>query len=481
MINSHNTLDLSETSPSSYLNPRWTTVNVLLFLFFCCCCCKPRKERRVCARERIFFHAPQILLLSSSSATMLTPPSHCRYGIHGDVSRHTNIDGTALYCTRERRCDCTPPPTPTPPPPRRVGPPTRPAATRAGRPRHPVSAPPYTGGAEKRQTATVTPDTAGPLHAPLEFYAGGPRVVVAPLAPVEEHDSAAFLPALPSIPVVWPQPSPLPDLTTRLLLHSEAATHVTPSTVEVSAVLTPPPPPLTPAVLEAEPAAAEPAAPLTAGTGGAAGACTAEQHALHARWGVAYCAECGVKLGSGNIDSVDYSPLSCPLGPHTSSFSSPPPSYSGMARGEPGGVGAHRYCLLCGAQLANAVETTTAATAATTTAGSSGGGTAQSCHGGVGSPPQGDALTRRDLQTVDEVMAHLLSNAAARGGKVQPPCGLPNCRLCEPALPSAASAPAGCGVGGEADKASPYADRWWGQPVLCGSPAVAIIHNHYYR
>ncbi|KPA75594.1 hypothetical protein ABB37_08470 [Leptomonas pyrrhocoris] len=440
---------------------------------------------------------------------MTVTPWYCRYGIHGDVARHTNIDGTALYRTRERPCDCAPPP----PRPvlRRPLQPRRPASATASGQRRPrgrgrTGRPPFQLPSQQDNLASAPAPTY--LNQPLTFYEGGLRVVVPPIT-VESSGGGAddlrdslsrlmlssgggamnCLPALPSIPVVWPQPD-LADLRNDVSQRNGAPTTpadafygrypntaastlaAVPSESRVAspfAGATPPPPP-TEAPTAATGVDADPPYPPSAPV--PSGLCSPTRHALHARWGISFCSVCGLPLTS---KATPYTPVTCPLGPHLHNQQT---SSSPTTTQDDGNANADNFCMLCGTGLKSPVDAATAAAA---------GGTSSRppAEPGVNQPPlqqsalHADFLTRRDMQSVDEIMAHLLDNAAMHGGRVQPPCGLPNCRLCE-------------GVAGATDASdalercrsgcSKQGNKWWGwgAPAMCGSPAVAIIHNHYY-
>ncbi|KPI83331.1 hypothetical protein ABL78_7640 [Leptomonas seymouri] len=421
---------------------------------------------------------------------MPATPWYCRYGIHGDVTRQTNIDGTALYRTRERPCDCTPPPPRPPLPalcssmqPRRPEPTT---VTTRRRPRGRGGAGCPRGRLPNR--ADHSPNELAPayLSQPLAFYDGGLHVVVPPITveqsgyPDALEDASLRLlccdggainvfPAFPSIPVVWPQ-SELQGV------HSDAAQREYSPVAEVAIPVgldpnNAPPNVIIPTASSA--AAASPSEVPTPSLGAVnpppsssppapAVVCSPERHALHASWGIAFCSTCGLPLHSSTPPCTS---LTCPLGPHDEQLRNrqEPPSVT-VAHAED--AGQRNFCMLCGADLKAAGATSSCPPEE------------PRCYRQASPmPPYADLLTRRDLHSVDEIMAHLLRNAEAHGGKVQPPCGLPNCRLCEHAE----------GAAGTADAAERRAigatrpERWWDSPMVCGCPAVTIVHHHYYR
>jgi hypothetical protein len=442
---------------------------------------------------------------------MTAVPWYCRYGVHGDIAKQTNIDGTVIYRTRERPCDCVPP-APTPPatslPVRRAPQrPRRPATAgdplqrlhNRGRRTHPRSIRESPCGMRCAVASVLSCEDY-----PLGFYAGGLEVVVPPIA--EERSGGvdvvpwgssvtppncggewdAVYPVLPSIPVVWPQPD-LPtwssissqcggssiakaDLTLPPSSHSDVAPTNTNNTSNITTTATT----STPAVPLAATEQALPLADTTAGPvtdnstavplpsahpPSAAGACAEERHTLHAQWGIAYCSMCGVPLQP--ITAAMCTPQTCPLGPHVRR----PPSSTPSAETPV----INQYCMLCGAVLQSPAKTPPPAGVAASPAME---------EEAAGHTTSTLPALRTDLQSVDAIMAHLLDNANARGGRVQSPCGLPHCLLCD-------------GIGGatagdtnimEGDgKNLPVFGRWSGSgPVMCGSPAVAIIHHHYY-
>lgn len=335
---------------------------------------------------------------------------------------------------------------------------------------------------------TATP-TAGLLRTPLDFYAGGLRVVVPPLTPAVVEDEAngvGVLPALPSIPVVWPQ-SYLPELKdahtapySMASLSAGAALLDANEPVRAATAAVPlPPPPVAAAAAVGE--QTQPA--LAAASLAAAGeeqkmkeeeavVCSAEQHDVYRRWGIVFCAHCGLRL-SDAADGVGCCPSACPLGPHTHTATTAASAEGGKASGD-------AYCMLCGTGL-KTCSTAAAAAAADHVLHPSSASENENQQQDMPLPLNGDLLTRKDLQSVDEIMAHLLHNAHTHGGKLQPPCGLPHCRLCEGATAAGKAATAG-GTGGEGlHHGASVWDKWGNGAVLCGSPAVAIIHNHYYR
>lgn len=465
-----------------------------------------------------------------------TPRYDNRCGVHGDILKQVNVDGTALYRTRGRPCDGMSPFPPTVTRPTRVALRRRPitsATTASKDPRCPPR-----GGVGDRasgrarrtpraiETSNKHSDSTSSsscvpvlasLSRPLAFYTGGLRVVVPPItmennsqgsgeggSPPQFLNAGAevVLSALPSIPVVWPRPDlPNPDGNSS---NSNAFSALSSSPQGVAF------PAAAAAALSAEPTASfgagsaplsvEPTRAATAAAAGeavppsasssAAVACSPERHALHARWGIAYCSVCGLSLQTPSTGST---PKACPLGPHPKLQELTNQAQQGHQHQQPlprmptGSVGGgDRYCMLCGAELHASPGSVSGAAAA------AGGDRKNSPSLGRPSTlspelPSMDALTRRDLQSVDVIMAHLLENAYAHGGKVQPPCGLPNCQLCNPerrasdVLPADALSPRRHEPAVNATNSSSSSRWWWDAPLMCGSPAVAIIHNHYYH
>ncbi|AYU75878.1 hypothetical protein conserved [Leishmania donovani] len=478
-----------------------------------------------------------------------TVPWYCRHGVHGDLAKEVNVDGTVVYRTRERRCDCTPPrlcplvlptahPRPHPPPPRRrlsgprTAPPRKcgrgrvvgtgrerivPSWQKAYAPLPDSSLPCPSGEMDDTRLHVLVPPLAFD-SAVGDFYAG--------YVSSTSHDAAA---TLPFIPVINPQPAlagvapftaaddPISAATAPLGVGS----CVDSLPVGMSPVPQPP-------LQESQPAAAaelRSAAPLASGAGNPqpspsaaavaapSSPCTVESHVMDRLCGFLHCPTCGQRVAvatPSGLEAVQDMPAMCPMGPHVA----PGAEHRTQARGA-ASVG--RFCFLCGidkqaptckaeasvppplpspqqqplaateGHTANAptkeeacarqtlppaatCENAAAAASATTPPPPSVPATA-----GAASP---DLHLDQDLRTVDEVISHLLRNATENGGRVRPPCGLPQCRLCDPSA-AAATAPR---VTPSRWMCPLWQCGWWGrQPVMCGSPAVAIIHHHYAK
>ncbi|GET85705.1 hypothetical protein LtaPh_0409400 [Leishmania tarentolae] len=291
-------------------------------------------------------------------------PWYCRYGIHGDLEKEVNVDGTVVYRTRERPCDCTPPrpcslalplahPRPHPPPLR-----GRPAVPRAAPQRQRTSS--RITGTEREdvvppwETAHVPlPDSSQSCHSdemvgtslhvlvpPLaldsavgDFYAGYvssmshgaaatlPHLpVISPLATVETETPFTVVTAplemgrcVDSLPVGM---SPAPQLPAQELQPAAAAEQLPGAPPQESGSGNPqssPTPLLQQDLLPppASPSAAEVAAP--------APLCNAESHAVDQRCGFVYCPACGVRVAapaSSASEAVQYPPTMCPMAPH---------------------------------------------------------------------------------------------------------------------------------------------------------------------
>ncbi|CAG9567809.1 hypothetical protein LMJF_04_0975 [Leishmania major strain Friedlin] len=494
-----------------------------------------------------------------------TVPWYCRYGVHGDLAKEVNVDGTVVYRTRERRCDCTPPRPcplvlpaasshPHPPPPRR-------------RPADPRTAPPRKCGRGRvvgtgrahiapswQKAHTPLPDSSLPcpsvemddtrrhvLVPPLafdsavgDFYAGyvsstshdaaatlpfipviNPRPAVAGVAPFTAADdpiAAATAPLgvgscvdslligmspVPQPPVREWQPAAAAELGSAAPLASDAGNpQPSPPSLLQQDLLSPPVPPSAAAV-------AAPSSP-----------CTVESHAVDRLCGFLHCPTCGQRVAAAApsaLEAVRCMPAMCPMGPHVA----PGAEHGTQARGA-ASVG--RFCFLCGIdkqaptckaeasvppllpspqqQPLTATEGHTAnapakeeacATHALPPAATCGNAAAAASATTTPPPPSlpatagaasPDLHLDQDLRTVDEVLSHLLRNATVNGGRVRPPCGLPQCRLCDPPA-AAATAPT---VTPSTWMYPPWHCGWWGtQPVMCGSPAVAIVHHHYAK
>ncbi|CBZ23329.1 hypothetical protein LMXM_04_0975 [Leishmania mexicana MHOM/GT/2001/U1103] len=463
-----------------------------------------------------------------------TVPWYCRYGVHGDLAKEVNVDGTVVYRTRERRCDCTPPqpcplalpgahPRPHPPPPLR-----RPASRLAapqrkfGRGR--------VVGAGREHIAPSWQKAYAPLpHSSLPCPPGEMddtrlRVLVPPLAfdsavgdlyagyvSSTSHDAAA---ALPFIPVINPQtalagvapftPADGP------IFAATAPLGVGRCVDSLLAGMSPvPQPPLQPAELRsAAPLASDagspqpspplllqqnllspPVPPSPAAVPAPLPPCTVENHVAGQLSGFVHCPTCGQRVvatgaeqgaqarGAASVGrfgfpcGIDKQAPTCrteaPVPPPLPSPQQeqqhqqrPPTATAGRAVNAPteGEAGA-RHTL-----------PPAAASATTTPPPPSVPATA-----GAASP---DLHLGQDLRTVDEVISRLLHNATENGERVLPPCGLPQCRLCDPSA-AAATAPT---VSHSAWMCPPWHYGWWGmQPVMCGSPAVAVIHHHYAK
>ncbi|TPP43033.1 hypothetical protein CGC20_9510 [Leishmania donovani] len=438
-----------------------------------------------------------------------TVPWYCRHGVHGDLAKEVNVDGTVVYRTRERRCDCTPPRLC----PLRIVP----SWQKAYAPLPDSSLPCPSGEMDDTRLHVLVPPLAFD-SAVGDFYAG--------YVSSTSHDAAA---TLPFIPVINPQPAlagvapftaaddPISAATAPLGVGS----CVDSLPVGMSPVPQPP-------LQESQPAAAaelRSAAPLASGAGNPqpspsaaavaapSSPCTVESHVMDRLCGFLHCPTCGQRVAvatPSGLEAVQDMPAMCPMGPHVA----PGAEHRTQARGA-ASVG--RFCFLCGidkqaptckaeasvppplpspqqqplaateGHTANAptkeeacarqtlppaatCENAAAAASATTPPPPSVPATA-----GAASP---DLHLDQDLRTVDEVISHLLRNATENGGRVRPPCGLPQCRLCDPSA-AAATAPR---VTPSRWMCPLWQCGWWGrQPVMCGSPAVAIIHHHYAK
>lgn len=413
-------------------------------------------------------------------------PWYCRrHGVHGEVVRRTNIDGTALYRTFDGPCDCTPPP-----PSQLTASPPRPVA-----PTHPLARLGY----QRRQRSNTAPPTAEPDQAPhsipqhaaplstnypISSHTSGdemslPRYVLIPRLTAPGEDSP--LPSLPTIPVIRPREGPavtvgatsppavaIPSLAYAPqeyggLLHPPSHIGARPSPLEV-----PPPHPSTfPSYssyiqMAGESHVGTAAMPPSAGGSTAAAAVAASVTPSHPSSHGATLPAGWYADGSPTVTRPVASPLPPPPPPlpplHAAAGSTSPPPIT-----QP----------LTGAAAGQEKE--------------SGGG-------GVGTAPYRrddmytDYLTRRDLRSVDEVVDHLLRNATAHGGSIQPPCGLRHCLLCNPTSPYRDTV--GCSLdkpnqpsdmGQRADVPQAAVRQWWDGAIMRGGPAVVLVHNHYYR
>ncbi|KAG5511690.1 hypothetical protein JKF63_07287 [Porcisia hertigi] len=494
-------------------------------------------------------------------------PWYCRYGVHGDIAKVVNVDGTVVYRTRERQCDCTPP---------------RPCALAshmASSSPHPLSwqerpagslvAPPQMRERDRVvSTGRAYPSLARQAaHAPLSAggetftYAKMPhphlKVVVPPLgldSAVGDffagyvsstlNDAAAGLPSIPviraqsaqarvapftandnppapafaplgvggcvdSLPVnIPPVPPPAPPLELQSAPSTERLGGPPPASGAGPPLPTQPPLP--------QPSLFSPLRPPPAGSLAVPSSPRAfEGWAVDRLGSFVYCPMCGqrVAASSGNTGAVQYAPATCLMRPHIA----PCDSHKAHPQGD-ASVGPS--CLFCGAckqaptnwtesalmpptlpsppqQQQQPVNPTGGHTTDARTNCEAGGENAAAAAAAAPAaesaaralPPQSepapaasapvDLHLAEDMRAVDLLISQLLRNAAENGGKVRPPCGLPQCRLCDPSLfvataPSGSPSPVGghplwhCGCGGAG-------------PVMCGSPAVTIIHHHYAK
>lgn len=514
-------------------------------------------------------------------------PWYCRYGIHGDIAKQVNIDGTAIYRVRERPCDCTPPQ-----PPRRP----RPASATAplawqpqppqrqrrmpGRGRRVVSVGTITHSLPRAPlTSSTNARGVYPLPPPPSMppsYAVPPprpnppvdarlRVVVPPLSldsavgdayagyvaaagipNGSDVGSAVPLPTIPVIPPLGAAPAGGPygiggggSGGAGVEAGSVVSVPLPAPAVGLPPVLPipplPPPPPAAAALSAVEPLGAglppvhPPAVPPlpvpsvpTAAAAPAPAACTGESHAVDRLCGFVYCPTCGARVASDNLSSAaSFTPAACPQGPHGTGGTG---EGSGDGARPPAAQRVGRFCFLCGAdslqgpalvEAGTATTETTAATAPSLPPSQAAAATAAAVTAGEGpvpvpvsassstppagepqpavpphdasapaAPPTAAALTcdvAQDLYTVEQIMEHLLRSATANGGRVRPPCGLPHCRLCTPFASRMAPPPPPL-LPLTATCACAAPTRWGASaPVMCGSPAIAIIHNHYAR
>ncbi|CAJ1014346.1 hypothetical protein Q4I32_000970 [Leishmania shawi] len=444
-----------------------------------------------------------------------TIPWYCRYGVHGDFTKEVNVDGTVVYRTREQRCDCTPPP----------------LCSLASSMAHPRPHPPQRKSRRGRATgigrAYITPPWQD-AHVPLPLSAA-PRppgemddmrlhVLVPPLAldsavgdfyagyvSSTSHDIAA---ALPFIPVIRAQ-SALAGVVPFTAVGDPPSAATGPLGVGgcsdmLPGTTSPAPPLLQQGLLSPSvpPLAAAVAAPLPV--------CTTESHTVDRLCGFVFCPTCGQRVAAaapGTSETAQPTPATCPMGPHVALDGERGTQAQGATL-----VG--RFCFLCGTDkqaptcvaeasvlppspsrqqpplaateghTINAPTKDEAGASHTLSPPAAGGNPAAATSATTTTPPPVPTAARaappdlhlaQDMLTVDELISHLLSNAADNDGKLRPPCGLPQCRLCDPSAAAPSASPS-------AWTFPPWRCGLWGTaPVMCGSPAVAIIHHHYAK
>ncbi|KAG5507935.1 hypothetical protein JIQ42_07229 [Leishmania sp. Namibia] len=429
-------------------------------------------------------------------------PWYCRYGVHGDLTKEVNVDGTAVYHTRERLCDCTPPrldslsssrahPRPHPPPPQRCpGAPRR----RSGRGL----------GANRVYASALWQDA----HAPLPTYAlpgppgemNGTRLhtLVPPLSldsavgdfyagyvSLMSRDDAA---ALPSIPVVRPRTTMEGGLAPRTAVGEPLPAATAPLGVgsrSVDSLPVPPPAPL-PAAPDATPSPS----------------CAVESNAVGRLCGLVCCPTCGQRATtdtSSTAEAAQHAPARCSMGPHVEHGAGSAAPAEGTDKQVPASVSealvpplsprsqSQQSAVTAQGHMSNTPTKSEAGASHTLSPPAAGWNTAAAGSATVAALPPvptaaeavpPDLHVEQDMRAVDAVISHLLRNATENGGRLRPPCGLPHCRLCD----SSAVTTAALSASPSSSTLPPWPCGCWGTaPVMCGSPAVAIIHHHYAK
>ncbi|KAG5512236.1 hypothetical protein GH5_07722 [Leishmania sp. Ghana 2012 LV757] len=429
-------------------------------------------------------------------------PWYCRYGVHGDLTKEVNVDGTAVYRTRERLCDCMPPrldslssstahPRPHPPPPQRCpGAPRR----RSGR-----------GLGTNRVYASALWKDA---HAPLPTYAlpGPPgemigtrlHVLVPPLSldsavgdfyagyvSSMSRDDAA---ALPSIPVVRPRTTLERGLAPRTAVGEPLTAATAPLGLGSRSVDSLP---------------VSPPAPLPAAPGATPSpSCAVESNATGRLCSLVCCPTYGQRVTadtSSTAEAAQQTPARCSMGPHVEHGAGSAAPAEGTDKQVPASVSealvsplsprsqSQQSAVTAQGNMSNTPTKREAGASHTLSPPAAGWNTAAAGSAtAVALPPvptaaesvPPDLHIEQDMRAVDAVISHLLHNAAENGGRLRPPCGLPHCRLCDPSAVTTAALSASP----SSSTLPPWPCGCWGTaPVMCGSPAVAIIHHHYAK
>ncbi|KAK7202090.1 hypothetical protein NESM_000277700 [Novymonas esmeraldas] len=423
-------------------------------------------------------------------------PWHSRYGVHGCLAKAVNVDGTVVYRTRELQSDGA-----SPAPSSRAGslaraPRRQPPQVRldhAGAALHAPSPPPPRGGLRGTSSSSSSSSVARVPYAPNTPYTPAPppprvqtwslspgsnpemrlQVLVPPLSLSElvgdayDMAAAAAAPslALPSIDVIRPRvgvdAAEAPLFLQVLPPPSQQQQRQQPGVLETAAKhqhMQPQQPPVD-RVMDTSTVPVSLSAAAVDHGGAGASRYSAESHGVGGPCGYMLRPTCGDGAPAAAATSASAQAASTPVEPQ--------PAVS--ARDTATGTQPHDQpscnhpSVNSGADLAAPPPPP---------------------------PPAADTVVDRpgslqhDLRTVDEVMAHLLRGTIANGGHVRPPCGMPRCRLCEP--PAAASpAPSPWQQQQQQQTSTCWhsSTGWWGTaaPVMCGSPAVAIIHHHYAK
>ncbi|KAG5487532.1 hypothetical protein LSCM1_07489 [Leishmania martiniquensis] len=394
-----------------------------------------------------------------------TVPWYCRDGVHGDLAKEVNVDGTAVYRTRGRLCDCTPPPLcslsssrahpcPHPPPRRRrsgaplLAEPLRKSVRGRGFGIDRVYMSPSSRDVHAWLSASALPEPSDAVHG-ARLYAVVPPLALdsavgdlyAGYVSSTPCDAAA---ALPSIPVIRPR-ADLAEASPSTAVSDPLSADTTIAGVGRSADALPvhmlPVPPPAPSSAAAGTAPSPP--------------CAAESNAVDRPSGIVHCPACGQRstaAASSTSEAVQQ-----PSAATESHMATAP------AKSEAGGR-----------------DTLSPPTAGSTTvdpAGPTATVAPPSAPNAAEAVPP-DLHVAQDMRAVDEVISHLLLNAVENGGRLRPPCGLPHCRLCDPST----AATAALSISPSSSTLPPRPCGCWGAaPVMCGSPAVAIIHHHYAK